>query len=631
MRRLLVLALTAVSLCAAGAQRVAVYQSEANEGRYHGLYQEPLRTWLKARGQEFTAIGDAVAADPEQLARYPVVLASSAYVVPRAAGQGLAAYLERGGSILWIDAPALCEEPAFRAALGLSPETAYMSLLKCTVEAKAPPHPAVLTTRRFEAPSLVGNCAVSAAAGAKVLCDLSGSTTEGKPAHYPALIAATHGRGRSLVYNWIVWRGSSEALALLGEGLDYLLAGHALRTQPAMVTCAAPARIRQPDPVRVACTLYRRPGGEDGARCELSLLAPDGKTTAGRRAVVLADECSDGALAAAAATAEIPTAGLDDGEYRLRCRVRLAGEERSSERTVLLEGRHWEAIRRAAKARTKMLRPILAGTLGDYDSEPRTPQGRVDIPRLMEQITTAHMNTYDFLVWHAATDWEDLRLFLPAARAKGIKVWVTLCPPSEQGGQYPWSEPYRLDFVRWAEEIGRLSKEFDNLVALVIDDFWSGQNHTLYTPEYIDKVTGALRRQNPRVAFLATIYWPTVGDKRWIEEYGLLVDGIVFPYDELETGDQLAGQLRACREWIGPDLLLLTNVYATGSGGAKEKGPRTPEYLRKVLTLSRQMCDGVRIYCLPKAKLLDDYRYAITADLYGKWRAEQEGQGKSGK
>ena len=258
------------------------------------------------------------------------------------------------------------------------------------------------------------------------------------------------------------------------------------------------------------------------------------------------------------------------------------------------------------------------GTLGDYDAEPRTPDGRVDIPRLMKQIATAHMNMYDWLIWHAPTDWEDLHRFLPLAKEHHVKVWVTLCPPSEQG-KGTWSEPYRLDFLRWADEIGKLSERYDNLTALVIDDFWSGSNRTLFTPDYIARLVHALRSHNPKLAFLPTIYWPTVGDQAFIEDYGPFLDGVVFPYAELKTGDALTTQLAACRKWLGPEKFLILNVYASGSSGTRGNPPRTPEYMRKVLTLSRKLCDGIRIYCLPKDKLLEDYRYAITAELYGKW------------
>ena len=130
-----------------------------------------------------------------------------------------------------------------------------------------------------------------------------------------------------------------------------------------------------------------------------------------------------------------------------------------------------------------------------------------------------------------------------------------------------------------------------------------------------------LRRHNPKPAFLPTIYWGTIGDEKVMRDYRDSLDGIVFPYADLDSTKELPKQPAACRKWLGPDKLLFINVYASGSSGTREKGPRTAEYLRSTLTISREMCDGIRIYCLPKQDFAD-YRFAITAELYGKWKSK---------
>ncbi len=114
--------------------------------------------------------------------------------------------------------------------------------------------------------------------------------------------------------------------------------------------------------------------------------------------------------------------------------------------------------------------------LADYDSELRRADGHVDINAMVGRLQELGVGTYYWLVWHAATDWEDLKLFLPEARQAGIEVWVYLVPPSEGSGSAgPASEPFRLDFLRWAEEIARLSLQHTNLTGWVIDDFYA--NH----------------------------------------------------------------------------------------------------------------------------------------------------------
>jgi hypothetical protein len=610
------------------AQQLAVFQSETNTREYHGIYQEPLRRWLARRGEEFDVIGDATAADAAALAKYAVVLASSTYLVPDAAAKGLAEYAAKGGRLLWVDSPARCTDPALWKALGLDPGASYAPLSDCALRAKAPRHPAATSVANADPKGVVGNFATHPLADATVLYEVEGTATDGQRATYPAVILAQHGEGAGLCVNWVVWQNREpEVQQLLDDALDWLLADDLLERQPAVVRVTTPqTAIRQPNPVAAVVKLYRRASdGKQPAVCEATLRFEARQPVWSSTSVPLCWSGSDGKIDVGWVRAELSTEGLEDGPCVVSVQCKLADQVWPTPPfRVALDGELQARLRREQAERRKLLAPQLAGTLGDYDAEPRTPDGRVDIPRLLEQIETAHMNMYDWLLWHAPTDWEDFQRFLPLAKERNLKVWVTLCPPSEQGDGYPWSEPFRVDFLKWADEIGKLSKQYDNLVAMVIDDFWSGENHSLFTPDYIAKLVAALRAQNPKVAFLPTIYWGTIGDQQWIQDYGPLADGIVFPYAELETGDDLAEQLQACREWLGPVKFLMMNVYASGSSGSGEKEPRTAEYMRKVLTVSRQMCDGIRIYCLPKDKLLEDHRYAITAELYGKWRAEDK-------
>ena len=73
-------------------------------------------------------------------------------------------------------------------------------------------------------------------------------------------------------------------------------------------------------------------------------------------------------------------------------------------------------------------KPII---LGDYDAELRTADGEhVDCPRMVKRLVELGANTYMWLIWHHANDWEDLHTFLPLAENAGIQVWVYLVPHS---------------------------------------------------------------------------------------------------------------------------------------------------------------------------------------------------------
>ena len=184
------------------------------------------------------------------------------------------------------------------------------------------------------------------------------------------------------------------------------------------------------------------------------------------------------------------------------------------------------------------LAPGLFGEhLADYDSEIRRPDGRVDIEGMVTRLRELGVTTYYWLIWHAPTDWDDLMLFLPRAGAAGINIWVYLVPPSESPPKYgsQYSEPFRLDYYRWAEEIAQLSLQHANLTAWVIDDFYA--NHQFFTPAYLREMQARAKRINPRLAFLPLMYFDEIRAK-FAEEYREVIDGVVVAYlqdrDEME-------------------------------------------------------------------------------------------------
>jgi hypothetical protein len=167
--------------------------------------------------------------------------------------------------------------------------------------------------------------------------------------------------------------------------------------------------------------------------------------------------------------------------------------------------------------------------LADYDSELRRPDGRVDIDAMVARLKELGVTTYYWLIWHAPTDWEDLKLFLPKAAEAGINVWVYLVPPSESPPRYStrYSEPFRLDYQRWAEEIAKLSLQNVNLTAWVIDDFYA--NRTFFTPDYLREMQARAKRINPRLAFLPLMYFNEISPK-FTEDYRQVIDGVVVAY-----------------------------------------------------------------------------------------------------
>ncbi len=161
--------------------------------------------------------------------------------------------------------------------------------------------------------------------------------------------------------------------------------------------------------------------------------------------------------------------------------------------------------------------------IATYDAELRRADGRVDCQLMVRRLAQLGVNAYFWLIWHAPTDWEDLKEFLPLAERAGIDVWVYLVPPSEP----PPSQPFGLDFVRWAREIALLSREHENLRGFVIDDFYA--NRAKLTPEYIRRMVAAGREVNARLKFYPLMYFWEIGPE-FMRAYAPVIDGVVVAY-----------------------------------------------------------------------------------------------------
>jgi hypothetical protein len=266
----------------------------------------------------------------------------------------------------------------------------------------------------------------------------------------------------------------------------------------------------------------------------------------------------------------------------------------------------------------------LLDSCGTYNGEPRDKRGRVDIERLIAELKDIRANTYNWLVWHAETDWEDLRLFLPLARENGILVWVTLVPPTESPPRTKlYSEPFRLDFERWGEEIARLSVRHPNLVAWSIDDFT--HNLKVLNPERMRKICDKIRKINPKLAFAPCSYYSRI-TAAFIRDYKGLIDGILFPYRHESAGANLKDaslvvkEVKKIKGLAGASVPVIVDVYATKHSSL---GKTTPAYVKEVMVSARQCADGVHVYCHQNKKNAPE-KYGIIREIFREWAGKKE-------
>ncbi|MRG48340.1 hypothetical protein GFS24_24705 [Chitinophaga sp. SYP-B3965] len=240
----------------------------------------------------------------------------------------------------------------------------------------------------------------------------------------------------------------------------------------------------------------------------------------------------------------------------------------------------------------------LKNTYGTYAAPPRLPGGRVNQTQLLAELKEINATTYNWLIWMNENDWDDLQIFLPLAKKQGLKVWVSLVPPSESKPiAKRSSEPYQMDYKTWATAIARLSVKYPNLVAWSIDDF--AHNLKTFTRSYTDSCLKGARAINPNLAFVPCIYYRQI-NPTLAANYGDLLDGILFPYRAQSAGDNLTNpalvetEIAAIRKLFRKDLPVFVDIYATGHS---RLGESTADYVKDVLAFSKQYADGVLIYC----------------------------------
>jgi len=241
----------------------------------------------------------------------------------------------------------------------------------------------------------------------------------------------------------------------------------------------------------------------------------------------------------------------------------------------------------------------LRGALGTYANPPRLENGRVDMRRLISELKDIHADTYHWLIYKNYNDWDDLKIFLPLAQKARLKVWVTIVPPTESKPIASWSsEPFCMDYERWATELAKLSLAQPNLVVWSIDDFV--HNLKFYTPEYVEKLVGAAHGINPKLAFVPCCYFSQI-TPLFVKNYSRFLDGILFPYRaeslgrNLQDATQVENEIAKVRELFGnTEFPVFLDIYATAHS---KLGASTPEYLEEVLARGRRSADGIMIYC----------------------------------
>jgi hypothetical protein len=264
-------------------------------------------------------------------------------------------------------------------------------------------------------------------------------------------------------------------------------------------------------------------------------------------------------------------------------------------------------------------RDVLRGTLATYSTPPRGADHRVDCKKLVDQLLDLHANTYSFAIHQAETDWDDLKIFLPLARANNIRVWVSLVPPSESPPRTKmYCEPYRLDYERWAVEFAKLSLQEPNLIGWSLDDF--PYNLKFFTPPRMKAILDGAHAINPNFAFVPCVYFKQI-TPALIKDYIPLCDGILFPYRDESHGANLKDpthveeEVAAIRKRIGKNCPIIVDIYYRAHS---RLGATTPEYCEAATIGAHKAGCPVQIYTHPDPEK-DAAKYQIVKRLFTEW------------
>ena len=186
--------------------------------------------------------------------------------------------------------------------------------------------------------------------------------------------------------------------------------------------------------------------------------------------------------------------------------------------------------------------------------------------------------------------YEDFERLLPAAQGAGIAVWPVLIPAHEGA-----SLPYRYDFVRWIEELARLSLKYPVLRGVNIDDTDVGGNENVFTRDYLRQIYEAKQKINPALLFIPTIYDL---DAEEGDRLAGVVDGVWLWWVNLEQNNGLRAFLKDGRLVARGRFPVYGGVYAHATSWHKTGGPK-PELLEKALDLACTYAEGAIIWQLP--------------------------------
>lgn len=286
----------------------------------------------------------------------------------------------------------------------------------------------------------------------------------------------------------------------------------------------------------------------------------------------------------------------------------IAGEQSPSmSRRAMIAKRNEEHLVRLMHSRK--LFPFRHRRIVAYAGMKYNAKGKPKIREMISRLEDLGVNCYSYLIDdHSASELRSLPQFCRIASKAGIEVWVVLVPPTEEPGLHPSSKsgvrypPYGLDYLRWAKAIGEISRRHRNLTLLMIDDFL--YNVDYFTPAYVKKLYGILKRENRKLLFGVTIYEDQLNRGKEIEQYLPYIGAVEWGYQHKARlfpnyGKSAASLPENISEFskMFPNALLIPCLYFTPHSSWSRKA--TPSYLEEATATAYKQAGNVLVFRTP--------------------------------
>jgi hypothetical protein len=233
-------------------------------------------------------------------------------------------------------------------------------------------------------------------------------------------------------------------------------------------------------------------------------------------------------------------------------------------------------------------------TKGVYGGPPRTADGALDMEKLFLKVSASGADTCNILLTDTPRGLAELEVLLPEAQKRGVKVWVTILPPSEISAEMRMDMRY-VDYTGIAKKIAGLSVRYQSLEAWSIDNVVVDSG--FFTPSYLSAITSGAKEVNPRLLFVPVVYYGNVASAGFSDRVSSF-DGVQFYYTHFPAGEPdesgtLISQLSELREKFPGKVIL--GIYATPWS---KDYPTSASYVEQLINLAKQHTDGAMIYTM---------------------------------